>query len=178
MSYLTIKALHLIFVICWFAGLFYVGRIFIYFKEAEKKPQKEKLILQSQFLVMGKRLMYIILWPSVLLTSVFGWAMIIKNPTLLELDWMKVKLVLVTLLLFYVVICQFFLNQMHNGIIKTSEFKLRLFSEAATLFLISLVFIATLKNNISWIYATLYFFIISVVLMLLVRMYKKYILKK
>ena len=104
--------------------------------------------------------------------------MIIKNPALLELDWMKVKLVLVTLLLFYVVICQFFLNQMHNGIIKTSEFKLRLFSEAATLFLISLVFIATLKNNISWIYATLYFFIISVVLMLLVRMYKKYILKK
>ena len=91
---------------------------------------------------------------------------------------MKVKLVLVTLLLFYVVICQFFLNQMNNGIIKTSEFKLRLFSEAATLFLISLVFIATLKNNISWIYATLYFFIVSVVLMLLVRMYKKYILKK
>ena len=113
MSYLTIKALHLIFVICWFAGLFYVGRIFIYFKEAETKPQKEKLILQSQFLVMGKRLMYIILWPSVLLTSVFGWAMIIKNPALLELDWMKVKLVLVTLLLFYVVICQFFLNQMN-----------------------------------------------------------------
>ena len=65
---------------------------------------------------MAKRLMYIILWPSVLLTTVFGWVMIIKNPALLELDWMKVKLVLVTLLIFYVVVCQYFLNQMQNGI--------------------------------------------------------------
>ena len=164
MSYLTIKALHLIFVICWFAGLFYVGRIFIYFKEAEKKPQKEKLILQSQFLVMGKRLMYIILWPSVLLTSVFGWAMIIKNPTLLELDWMKVKTgfgIPIALICNYMSVL---IKPNENGKIIVSEFKLRLFSEAATLFLISIVFIATLKNNISWIYATLYFFIISVVL--------------
>ena len=70
------------------------------------------------------------------------------------------------------------LKEMKNGKINVSEFKLRLFSEAATLFLISIVFIATLKNNISWIYATLYFFIISVILMFLVRLYKKYILKK
>ena len=178
MGYLAVKALHLIFVICWFAGLFYIGRIFIYYKEAESKSENEKIILQNQFLVMAKRLMYIILWPSVLLTSIFGWIMVFRNPALLDLDWMKVKLVLVSLLLLYVIICQFLLNQMNNGKIITSEFKLRLFSEAATLFLISIVFIATLKNNISWIYATLYFFIISVILMFLVRLYKKYILKK
>ena len=127
---------------------------------------------------MAKRLMYIILWPSVLLTSIFGWIMVFRNPALLDLDWMKVKLILVSLLILYVIICQFLLNQMKNGKINVSEFKLRLFSEAATLFLISIVFIATLKNNISWIYATLYFFIISVILMFLVRLYKKYILKK
>ena len=178
MSYLAVKALHLILVICWFAGLFYIGRIFIYYKEAESKSENEKIILQNQFLVMAKRLMYIILWPSVLLTSIFGWIMVFRNPALLDLDWMKVKLVLVSLLLLYVIICQFLLNQMKNGKIIVSEFKLRLFSEAATLFLISIVFIATLKNNISWIYATLYFFIISVILMFLVRLYKKYILKK
>ena len=178
MSYLAVKALNLIFVICWFAGLFYIGRIFIYYKEAESKSENEKIILQNQFLVMAKRLMYIILWPSVLLTSIFGWIMVFRNPALLDLDWMKVKLVLVSLLLLYVIICQLLLNQMNNGKIITSEFKLRLFSEAATLFLISIVFIATLKNNIIWIYATLYFFIISVILMFLVRLYKKYILKK
>jgi putative membrane protein len=115
MSYLAIKALHLIFVICWFAGLFYIGRIFIYFKEAESKPNNEKNILQSQFLIMAKRLMYIILWPSVLLTSVFGWTMVYKNTALLELTWMKTKLILVGLLLIYVVVCQLLLNQMKNG---------------------------------------------------------------
>ena len=178
MRYLAVKALHLIFGICWFAGVFYIGWIFIYYKEAESKSENEKIILQNQFLIMAKRLMYIILWPSVLLTSIFGWIMVFRNPALLDLDWMKVKLVLVSLLLLYVIICQLLLNQMNNGKIITSEFKLRLFSEAATLFLISIVFIATLKNNISWIYATLYFFIISVILMFLVRLYKKYILKK
>ena len=178
MSYLAVKSLHLIFVICWFAGLFYIGRIFIYYKEAESKSENEKIILQNQFLVMAKRLMYIILWPSVLLTSIFGWIMVFRNPALLDLDWMKVKLVLVSLLLLYVIICQFLLNQMKNGKIIVSEFKLRLFSEAATLFLISIVFIATLKNNVTWLYATAYFFIIAIVLIYLVKAYKKFILKK
>ena len=117
MSYLAIKALHLIFVICWFAGLFYIGRIFIYFKEAESKPNNEKKILQSQFLIMAKRLMYIILWPSVLLTSLFGWTMVYKNITLLELTWMKTKLILVGLLVVYVVVCQLLLNQMKHFVL-------------------------------------------------------------
>ena len=67
---------------------------------------------------------------------------------------------------------------MKNGKIIVSEFKLRLFSEAATLFLISIVFIATLKNNVAWLYATAYFFIIAIVLIYLVKAYKKFILKK
>ena len=127
---------------------------------------------------MAKRLMYIILWPSVLLTSIFGWIMVFRNPALLDLDWMKVKLVLVSLLLLYVIICQYFLNQMKKGKLFISEFRLRLFSEAATLFLISIVFIATLKNNVAWLYATAYFFIIAIVLIYLVKAYKKFILKK
>ena len=176
MSYLAIKALHLIFVICWFAGLFYIGRIFIYHKEAESKPDNEKLVLQKQFLIMAKRLMYIILWPSVLLTSVFGWIMIYKNPDLLELMWMKMKLVLVGLLIIYVVICQFFLNQMKKGKLYTSEFSLRLFSEFATMFLISIVFIAVLKNQLSWFYATITFIFIFIILMFLIKAYKKYYL--
>ena len=104
--------------------------------------------------------------------------MVFRNPALLDLDWMKVKLVLVSLLLLYVIICQFLLNQMKNGKIIVSEFRLRLFSEAATLFLISIVFIATLKNNVTWLYATAYFFIIAIVLIYLVKAYKKFILKK
>ena len=61
MSYLSIKAVHIIFVICWFAGLFYLGRMFIYFKEAENRVDNEKKILQKQFLLMSERVMNIII---------------------------------------------------------------------------------------------------------------------
>ena len=71
MSYLSIKAVHIIFVICWFAGLFYLGRMFIYFKEAENRVDNEKKILQKQFLIMSERVMNIIIWPSVFLASTF-----------------------------------------------------------------------------------------------------------
>ena len=92
MSYLTLKALHLIFIICWFAGLFYIGRMFIYFKEAESKESQERKILQKQFLIMAERVMNIIIWPSVLLASTFGSVMIFYNQGLLDSLWMKTKL--------------------------------------------------------------------------------------
>ena len=60
MNYLVLKAFHLIFVVCWFAGLFYLGRLFIYFKEAELKKNSEKKVLQDQYFIMAKRLMNII----------------------------------------------------------------------------------------------------------------------
>ena len=72
MSYLYFKSLHLIFMVCWFAGLFYLVRLFIYFKESEKKPQVERTVLETQFTLMTKRLLYIITWPSAVLTTIFG----------------------------------------------------------------------------------------------------------
>ena len=114
MSYLVLKAFHLIFVVCWFAGLFYLGRLFIYFKEAELRSSSEKTILQKQYLIMAKRLMNIIIWPSVLLTSVFGWYMIFLNFNLLDNTWMQVKLLMVFFLILYVIFCQIVLNQMSS----------------------------------------------------------------
>ena len=58
--------------VCWFAGLFYLVRLFIYFKESEKKPELERTVLENQFTLMTKRLLYIITWPSALLTTIFG----------------------------------------------------------------------------------------------------------
>ena len=95
MSYLSIKAVHIIFVICWFAGLFYLGRMFIYFKEAENRVDNEKKILQKQFLLMSERVMNIIIWPSVFLASTFGLLMLYYNPGLLGALWMKIKLIVV-----------------------------------------------------------------------------------
>ena len=121
MNYLVLKAFHLIFVVCWFAGLFYLGRLFIYFKEAESRNSSEKIILQDQYLIMAKRLMNIIIWPSVLLTSVFGWYMIFLNFNLLDNAWMQVKLLMVFFLILYVIICQIVLNQMSSGTILVSD---------------------------------------------------------
>ncbi len=80
MDYLYVKALHIIFVVTWFAGLFYIPRLFIYQTEAEDKSEPAKLILQTQFKLMSKRLWYIITWPSALLASIFGIWLIYLNP--------------------------------------------------------------------------------------------------
>ena len=178
MSYLSIKAVHIIFVICWFAGLFYLGRMFIYFKEAENRVDNEKKILQKQFLLMSERVMNIIIWPSVFLASTFGSLMLYYNPGLLGALWMKIKLIVVLFLLVYVFVCQHILNLMKKGILNISENKLRFFSEGATLFLIAIVSIASLKTEVSWIYFTAIFIIISVLLSILIKLYQKYLLKK
>src|ERR1700733_1607552 len=67
-----ILPLHIIFVVTWFAGLFYIVRLFIYHTEAEKKAEPEKSILQNQYKIMERRLWYGITWPSMILTYVFG----------------------------------------------------------------------------------------------------------
>ena len=177
MSYLSIKAVHIIFVICWFAGLFYLGRMFIYYKEAESRKDVERKILQPQFLLMSERVMNIIIWPSVFLSSIFGSLMLYYNSGLLSTLWMKIKLIIVFFLLVYVFYCQHILNNMKRGHLNISENKLRFFSEGATLFLISIVSIASLKTEVSWVYFTVIFLIISVTLSLLIKLYKKYILK-
>ena len=72
MDFSYLKALHIIFVVTWFAGLFYIVRLFIYHSEAESKPEPERSILQKQYKLMEKRLWYGITWPSMILTITFG----------------------------------------------------------------------------------------------------------
>ena len=70
MTFQYLKALHLIFMVTWFAGLFYIVRLFIYHVEADKKEDPEKTILTNQFKLMEKRLWYGITWPSAILIAV------------------------------------------------------------------------------------------------------------
>ena len=72
MYYNYVKALHLIFVITWFVGLFYIPRLFIYHVEGLKKPKNEATILSAQFKIMERRLWYIITWPSAILSIIFA----------------------------------------------------------------------------------------------------------
>src|SRR6056300_365311 len=105
MDFLYIKALHIIFVVTWFAGLFYIVRLFIYQTEAENKLEPAKSILQTQYKLMSKRLWYIITWPSAILASIFAFWMLYQNPYYLSEPWMLVKLAFVLALYFYQGFC-------------------------------------------------------------------------
>jgi len=173
MDFLYIKALHIIFVITWFAGLFYIIRLFIYHVEAEKKPEPAKEILQNQYKLMSKRLWYIITWPSAILASFFAIWMLVRNPVYLEMPWMHVKLTFVLALYFYHYSCQRIFSQLQKNIIKYSALKLRIWNEVATIILFAVVFLVTLKSAINWIWGVVGIILFGILLMLGIRLYKK-----
>ena len=173
MDFLNLKALHLIFVITWFAGLFYIVRLFIYHVEAEEKTDVERQILQTQYKLMSKRLWFIITWPSAILASIFAFWMLYQNPVYLDMPWMHIKLGFVGLLYVYHLVCHHIYNQLQQDIIKYSSNKLRIWNEVATIILFSVVFLVVLKNTVNWIYGVVGLVGISVLLMLGIKLYKR-----
>lgn len=173
MEYNYIKALHVIFVVTWFAGLFYIVRLFIYTIEAYGKEEPAKSILTQHLLVMQKKLLYIITWPSAIGTIVFGTWMLILNPILLTQPWMWLKLIFVTGLMFYHFQCHVIYKQQSAGIYKLSSFKLRLFNELATVLLVGIVFLVIVKSSNGLVWGMLGLFMFAGLLMTGVYIYKK-----
>lgn len=173
MDFLYVKALHIIFVITWFAGLFYIVRLFIYHVEAEKKEEPAKEILQTQYKLMSKRLWYIITWPSAILASVFAFWMLYKNPYYLQMSWMHIKLTFVFALYFYHFSCQKIFNQLQKNIVKYSALQLRIWNEVATIFLFAIVFLVTLQNAINWVWGVVGIILFGVLMMFAIKLYKK-----
>lgn len=173
MGYLTVKALHIIFVVTWFAGLFYIVRLFIYQREALEKPEIEKKILYPLLSLMARRLWFGITWPSAILTLVFGTTLIIKQPIWLEQPFMHIKLTFVLLLLIYQIVCQRLFSKLQAGIPVWTSQKLRFWNELATIILVAIVFLIVLKNSTDWLYGTLGLVIFATVLVLAIQLYKK-----
>jgi putative membrane protein len=174
MDLLTVKALHIIFVVCWFAGLFYMVRLFIYHAEAKDKSPEEARILSAQYQIMEQKLWNIITTPAMVLTIVFGTWMLYLNPGYLYFPWMQLKLGFVVLLLIYHFICQRIMRDLRAGRFRWSSTRLRLWNELATLFLVAIVFLVELKSSLNWIRGTVGFFAVGIVLMIAVRIYKKF----
>src|ERR1035437_2830450 len=166
-------ALHIIFVVTWFAGLFYIVRLFIYHAEAEKKTLIEKDILQRQYKLMEKRLWYGITWPSVIGTYVFGFWMLYTNYGLNIPVWLLLKLAFVFGLTLYHIQCHVMYSQLQKDIIKYSSFKLRMWNEVATIFLVAIIFIVVMKDTLSFIWALLGLILFSVTIFLAIKIYKK-----
>lgn len=174
--YNYLKSLHLIFVITWFAGLFYIVRLFVYQIEAAGKMSPEKEILQKQYKLMSYRLWYIITWPSAILASIFAFWMLFFTDlgnAWLQMPWMHVKLSFVFVLYLYHLKChQIFRQLQHDDVRHTNNF-MRLWNEGATIILFAIVFLVVLKNAVNWIYGVLGIVLFSVLIMLGFRFYKR-----
>ena len=170
--YNYIKSLHLIFVITWFAGLFYIPRLFVYQIEAFHKPSPEKEILGKQLKLMAKRLWFIITWPSAILATLFAVWLLILMPSWLQQSWMHVKLLFVFLLFIYHFKTHLYFKQLQNDEVKVTSNFMRIWNEGATFILFAVVFLVILKSSINWIFGVLGIFVLGVLLMLGFKLYK------
>ncbi len=175
--YLYLKALHIIFIVTWFAALFYMPRLFIYNTEAGDKPEVVKHILREQFGIMMKRLWLGIAWPSAILTLIFGTTVLIQggwfNLIFLPVGkWLLIKLIFVVLLYVYHFTLGRIFHEELRGEFKYSSNQLRIWNEVATVFLIAIVILATVKQSMSFIWGLIGLVLFIALLMSAIKIYK------
>lgn len=169
---LYLKAIHIISVVSWFAGLFYLIRLFIYHVESFDKEETEKTILHHQYSIMEKRLWSIITLPASILTLVTGVWMLYLLPYFISQPWMHVKLTAVFLLFVYQFKSLSIMKKLGRGEKVWTSTKLRLWNEIATLLLVAIVFLVVLKSAVSMIYGIVGLIALGVVMMIFVKIYK------
>jgi putative membrane protein len=171
MAYNYVKALHIIFIVTWFSGMFYIVRLFIYNTEAGEKEGIEKEILQKQFSIMIKRLWLGITWPSAILTIIFGgWMVSFYYPAIPQWLWIKLSFV-VGLYAYQFTLQKIYADEM-KGIFKYSSNQLRVWNEVATIFLIAIVMVVTVKDNMSWLWGIIGLALFTAALMSAIKIYK------
>jgi protoporphyrinogen IX oxidase len=173
MTHLYLKAVHIIFIVTWFSGLFYIPRLLVYLIEASEKPEPEKSILRGQLKIMTSRLWFGITWPSAIITLALGASLIINNPAWLEQSFMHIKLTLVALLYVYHFSLHVVFRQLQKDVIRYTSTQMRVWNEVATLFLISIVFLIVLKSALSMTWGIAGLIIVTAAIMLGIRVYKK-----
>ena len=136
--YLWSKAFHLIFMVTWFAGLFYLPRLFIYHAEADYQ------LSRNRFHLMEKRL-FIIMTIGACLTVIFGLILIYINTGIERQIWFQMKFILIIGLIFFHLKCWYWINKLYNGFKTKNTKNLRLFNEIPVFFLLSIVILTILK---------------------------------
>lgn len=148
MAYSWFKAFHIIGFVVWFAGLFYLVRLFIYHVEANQEPEPARTILKNQYQIMEKRLYSIITTPGMLLTVAMALGLLTTEPEVLKQTWLHVKLGFVALLLGYHHYCKRLMKQLAVDECRWSSQQLRALNEAPSLMLVVIVLLAIFKNNL------------------------------
>ncbi|HEX5515892.1 MAG TPA: protoporphyrinogen oxidase HemJ [Gammaproteobacteria bacterium] len=139
MLYLWFKAFHIVFIVTWFAALFYLPRLFVYHAMSTDQLSNDR------FKIMERKLYRGIMTPSAVLAVSFGLAMLWLVPGLLQQGWMHIKLTLVTLLIIYHLWCGRLLRAFRDDRNRHSHVWYRWFNEAPVLVLIGIVLLAVLK---------------------------------
>lgn len=168
--YLYIKAIHIIFIVTWFSGLFYIPRLFIYNTEAHEKQEPEKSILHRQFNIMIKRLWVGITWPSAILTFILGgWITSLYGSIP---GWLWIKLAFVAGLYAYHFTLHKIYRDQQKGIFKYSSQQLRIWNEVATIFLVTIVMLASVKQSMSVAWGLIGLVLFIIILLASIRIYK------
>src|SRR5687768_2516371 len=168
--YNYIKALHIIFIVTWFSGMFYIVRLFIYNTEAGEKGELEKQILRNQFSIMIRRLWLGITWPSAILTLIFGGWMMILLGTIPE--WLWIKLIFVLGLYLYHFSLQHIYKLQMRGIFRHTSQQLRIWNEVATIFLVAIVMLVVVKQSMSLVWGMTGLVLLVIVLLGAIKIYK------
>jgi putative membrane protein len=148
MAYYWFKAFHLIGVVVWFAGLFYLVRLFVYHAEASEQPEPAQTILKNQYQIMEKRLYHIITTPGMVVTVAMAIALLTTEPEVLKDGWLHIKLAFVAALVVYHFYCGRIMRQLAAGKCNWSGQHFRALNEAPTVLLVAIVLLAVFKNNL------------------------------
>ena len=146
-AYLWFKTLHIVGVVVWFAGLFYLVRLFIYHVEAEEEESPVREAFKAQYAVMERRLANIITTPGLILTVTMAAGLLIAQPSWLQQGWMHAKLGFVVLLVAYHLFCYRLMGQLQSGVCQWSGRQLRALNELPTLLLVLVVMLVVFKTQ-------------------------------
>ncbi len=167
------KSFHIVGFVSWFAGLFYLVRMFVYHAEAKQKPAELRAEWFAQFSLMSNRVYKIIATPAMYITWFFGLGMLYLNPALLSQNWIRIKLVLLVLLVIYHFYCKKIMNQQALGISNRSSDSFRLLNELPTLFLVAIVLLAVVRDFLNFLMLFGGVLVFGIVLFGFVKLYKK-----
>lgn len=177
MEALYARALHIIFVVTWFAGLFYMPRLFVYAAEANEEGGEKGKILLEQYRIMQKRLWYGITWPSAIITLGFGLWMLDTIGWYIQ-SWLWVKLGFVVGLYAYHMSLHYIFKLQQKGDFRYSGNQMRVWNEVATIFLVAIIFLVELRSTIDMAWGIVGLFAFIAVLMFAIKTYKRIRTKK
>lgn len=172
--YFTFKALHVVFMVTWFAGLFYIVRLYVYHREAQDKSEVERAVLIPQFQLMEKRLWYAITWPSAILCTSFALIMLGLNTQLFTMPYMQVKLGFVAALIGYQIYLHLLFKRFQANTNLPSSIALRFINEVPTVILIAVVFLIIQKTALGWVSGLLGILGVAIALTIAIKRYQKY----